>query len=448
MNRIVIGITGPIGSGVSTTAKAFAKNGFKLLKVSDAIREEQQARKVTGNSTGIISSDSGSAKSKKRIPKADGQSKGKLDFDKGQNDRRAMQDLGNELRESEPAYWIDRILKAASVLNAEGQIADRATNLVIESIRNPREAEFLLNLFAPNFFLIAIQASWTTRWARIRTQYGGQENLFSRDDSRDTDEDLPHGQQVDRCVNQADYAYVNEKDKGASAKQLEGIWKELETDLKLMRFANQPYRSKSEDVRDASRDEVAMAVAYAQSHQSACLKRHVGAVIVDANGLPLSVGFNENPIGMEPCKIGLKHCFKDEEMHKTLENRANVKCPACGADHPKLESPWKCCKCQENLKLYFFPSRNMELCTAIHAEERAIRSLGDRSARDATIYTTTFPCFQCSRYIVDAGIKRVVYVEAYPVVQAVEFLKMNNVKLEPFNGFKARAFNLVFKPVN
>ena len=85
------------------------------------------------------------------------------------------------------------------------------------------------------------------------------------------------------------------------------------------------------------------------------------------------------------------------------------------------------------------------MCTAIHAEERAILSLGGRSAKDGTIYATTFPCFQCARYIVDAGIKRVVYVEAYPVAESERLLVRNDVIVDPFSGFKAIAFNRIFK---
>lgn len=63
------------------------------------------------------------------------------------------------------------------------------------------------------------------------------------------------------------------------------------------------------------------------------------------------------------------------------------------------------------------------------------------------MYVTTFPCFQCSRYIIDAKIARVVYVEPYPVLESARFLGMNNVGSVPFEGFKARAFNLIFKQV-
>jgi len=148
---------------------------------------------------------------------------------------------------------------------------------------------------------------------------------------------------------------------------------------------------------------------------------------------------------MKPCETEYKYCFKDENMHAKLEAMKRSFCPDCGAEQGPLAKPWRCQKCAANLKLRLFPSRNLEVCTAIHAEERAIRSLGDRSAEGATMYVTTFPCFQCSRYIVDAGIAQLVYVEAYPVKESQDFLTKNGVKLIPFEGFKARAFNRIFK---
>ena len=90
----------------------------------------------------------------------------------------------------------------------------------------------------------------------------------------------------------------------------------------------------------------------------------------------------------------------------------------------------------------------MEICTAIHAEERAVRTLGDRNARNGTLYVTTFPCFQCARLLLDIGIKRVVYVEAYPGAHARKLLIKYGCKAEPFSGFTARAFFRVFPRVS
>jgi deoxycytidylate deaminase len=46
---------------------------------------------------------------------------------------------------------------------------------------------------------------------------------------------------------------------------------------------------------------------------------------------------------------------------------------------------------------------------------------------------------------VDAGIGKVVYVEAYPIQEAKDFLKKSGVTIESFGGFKPRVFNKVFK---
>lgn len=191
--------------------------------------------------------------------------------------------------------------------------------------------------------------------------------------------------------------------------------------------------------------EIYITSAYAASHSSRCLKRFVGAVIVNDRGLPLSLGYNENPIGIKPCELEYKYCFKDANMHAKLEEMHSVYCPDCGKKVEQLTEPWRCGSCSADLKKWFYPNRNLELCTAIHAEERAIRSLGDRNAEGATMYVTTFPCLQCSRYIIDAGISKIVYVEAYPVREAQEFLERQGVAVEPFEGFKARAFNRIFK---
>ncbi|HIB83847.1 MAG TPA: dCMP deaminase family protein, partial [Chromatiaceae bacterium] len=45
----------------------------------------------------------------------------------------------------------------------------------------------------------------------------------------------------------------------------------------------------------------------------------------------------------------------------------------------------------------------------LHAESNAITKL----ASDSTLYVTLAPCFECSKLIIQAGIKRVVFLEMY-----------------------------------
>ncbi len=295
----------------------------------------------------------------------------------------------------------------------------------------------------PGFFLAAVVASKEVRWNRVKSDYACNLALFDRDDERDSEDkdDLPHGQQVGRCVSEADYVFINDEDHGSKETRDRKILGALCTDVELMLGQRK---------REPHEHEVHMAQAWALSLRSRCLKRSVGAVIVDEDGLPLSAGFNENPLGMKPCVLEFQACFKDDIMHKELEQVEFIFCPKCGTKNQQLQKPWRCTnqECREDLKKRFYPSRNMEKCTALHAEERAIRGLVGRGADGATMYVTTFPCLQCSRYIVDAKIKKVVYVEAYPVKEAADYLARNQVTVVPFSGFKARAFNLVFKPTS
>jgi deoxycytidylate deaminase len=56
-----------------------------------------------------------------------------------------------------------------------------------------------------------------------------------------------------------------------------------------------------------------------------------------------------------------------------------------------------------------------EFGRAVHAEMEALMACArsGRSARGADLYTTTFPCHNCCRHIIGAGIRKVVYIEPY-----------------------------------
>jgi deoxycytidylate deaminase len=98
---------------------------------------------------------------------------------------------------------------------------------------------------------------------------------------------------------------------------------------------------------------------------------------------------------------------------------------------------------------------NLEFCRAVHAEESAIikvANLGGVSLNNATLYVTTFPCQLCAKKIVSAGIRRVVWVEAYPHGRSHEMLTAAGVELVQFSGVKARGFYRLFarplKPID
>ena len=68
----------------------------------------------------------------------------------------------------------------------------------------------------------------------------------------------------------------------------------------------------------------------------------------------------------------------------------------------------------------------------LHAEANAITKLARSSNNSdgATLYVTASPCIECSKLIIQAGIRRVVYAEKYRLTEGVDLLERAGVKVE------------------
>ena len=117
-----------------------------------------------------------------------------------------------------------------------------------------------------------------------------------------------------------------------------------------------------------------MSMAELVSSRSTCLRRQVGAVIVKEKRV-LSTGYNGAP-------KGLKHC-------------AEV----------------GCIRQQNNVE----SGTRHELCRGVHAEQNAVIQAAyfGVSIKDASIYTTNFPCVMCAKILINAGIREVVFRDDY-----------------------------------
>lgn len=131
--------------------------------------------------------------------------------------------------------------------------------------------------------------------------------------------------------------------------------------------------------------------------RSTCLRRQVGALIVKNNHI-LATGYN----GV-PSKIS--HCSETGCLREQL----NV---PSGERH--------------------------ELCRGLHAEQNAIIQAAHHgtSIKDSTLYTNTKPCSICTKMIVNAGIKRIVYEEYYKDNLADDILSETDIILFNINSDK------------
>lgn len=130
-----------------------------------------------------------------------------------------------------------------------------------------------------------------------------------------------------------------------------------------------------------SRDAYFMAIAKAASQRSTCVRRAVGAVVVDQAGRILSTGYNGSPQGYPHCE--------------TL----------CGPN-PQTPCEW-----------------------SVHAEINALLFAENREP-DKTLYVTASPCRQCALAIANAGIARVVIGSSYRTEEGLSVLLRGNIPFE------------------
>jgi dCMP deaminase len=67
----------------------------------------------------------------------------------------------------------------------------------------------------------------------------------------------------------------------------------------------------------------------------------------------------------------------------------------------------------------------------LHAEANAITKVArsHNSSDGATLYVTASPCIECSKLIIQSGIKRVIFGEEYRIMDGVELLKRAGIEV-------------------
>ena len=68
----------------------------------------------------------------------------------------------------------------------------------------------------------------------------------------------------------------------------------------------------------------------------------------------------------------------------------------------------------------------------LHAEANAITKVAKsgNSSENATLYVTASPCLECSKLIIQSGIKRVVYKDEYRLTDGVDLLRRAGIEVE------------------
>ena len=339
----IIGLTGYMGSGKGELVKLLQKRGYTYTSLSDAVRAEATKRGL-------------------------------------EHTREHLQQVGNQLREEQGAGVLGKKIRET----VEQELERR---WVIDGIRNPGEWEELMKL--PDFQMVGVTASPDTIVERItrRNREGtplSREEVIAKLNRERGIGEPPEGQQVQRCLDNADFLIVNE-----------GTLEDL--NAKLTHFE----RLESGEDRPTFH-EVFMEIAYTWAKRATCLRRKVGAVIAK-DKQQLTAGYNGAP-------RGVPHCA---EMGGCL--RAKLGIPS---------------------------GQRAEICRGTHAEQNAITQAAKFgiSIEGSTLYCNTFPCVICAKMILNAGITTVVYDSDYDDPLSKEILGQQSLlTLVRYEGKKFRA---------
>ena len=78
---------------------------------------------------------------------------------------------------------------------------------------------------------------------------------------------------------------------------------------------------------------------------------------------------------------------------------------------------------------------NNTLASVLHAEANAITKLAMNtvSSHGSTMYVTLSPCFDCSKLIIQSGIKRIVFSDLYRKTESLELLSQAGIEIVYIN---------------
>ncbi len=209
-----------------------------------------------------------------------------------------------------------------------------------------------------------------------------------------------------------------------------------------------------------------MHLAYTASLRSADLSRQVGAAILGKSHEVVSLGCNEVP-APGGGQYWVDNQNDNRDLKKGYDSNTRMKkeilnefLEITNKDFIKLNEGDRNNLIEELMsKLNSTRLMNLtEFGRAVHAEMEAIISAGRIGVPvlECDLYTTTFPCRNCAKHIVNAGIKRVIYIEPYPksmakdlhddsIVFSDEVDGINKkTKFEPFVGVGPRMYWTLF----
>ena len=287
------------------------------------------------------------------------------------------------------------------------------TTYIINSLKHPAEVTQLRAIYQDSFYLIGVHSDEKRRIDYLTQDKRIESVNAKRLIERDENEIEGHGQHTRDTFHLSDFFVHLDSDSDQLKKSL---WRIL--DLMFCR----PYIT-------PNFDEYAMFMAFASALRSADLSRQIGAVIAHNNEI-LATGANDCP----KAGGGLYWPVYNQSTHEYIDTKDGRDYKR-GCDSNKKEqqnmiegilNDIEDLNDRKTVEKALWKSQIKDITEygrPVHAEMEALLFCARNTVytRGATLYTTTFPCHNCAKHIIAAGIKKVVYVEPYPKSKAFKF---------------------------
>lgn len=367
-------------------------------------------------------------------------------------------DQGNALRETSGRS--DALALAASheIRSLLGRGFEELGNpsprsaIILNQLKRPEEVHRLREIYGDGFYLIGVVSPPDEREQYlIRSMDISQREAKSLIE-RDENEERAFGQQTRKTFQLADVFVSTD-----------------EFEVPLWRFLDLVFGS---PFHTPSKEEHAMFMAFAASMRSADLSRQVGAVVVNESGDILGSGANDvprfrggqywpdaNPFtdaaernDRRDWVNGYDSNVKQREKMLIEIARAAELVPAGATESEALAAAHEKLKRTSIFDL-------TEFGRAVHAEVAALMSCArvGVATPGASLYCTTFPCHNCTKHLITAGIEEIVYIEPYPKSKALELhgdavqhakkageARAERVSFRPFVGVAPRRYTDLF----
>lgn len=377
-----------------------------------------------------------------------------------------LMDLGNYLRERSGLPAAAARLAVLGIQADRGEEGERpGVVTLVRSAKRPEEIDAFRDIYGSRLLVVGVSASEKYRREtlikRLKEEGGVPDGQNAEGVSRhllDRDENEAFeasGQRLRKAYSKADaYVWIRE---GVNPKP------EIERIVKIW-FGDQ--------FGTPTRDEQAMFQAKSAQFRSAAAGRQVGVAIIDSDGEVLVTGTNDVPkpgggqywVGDQPDFRDFQLSYETNDIgQREVVQDALERLRSAGWISPEY-SQVSISELTDRVLRPGGPLEDsrvtdlIEFGRIMHAEMAAICTAARRGTplRGATLYTTTFPCHECARLIIGAGIGRVVYIDPYPKSQ-VDLLfshlishgeglaGVEAVEFVPFQGFSPALFAEVFR---